>query len=175
MIFLFLKNRRSSFDDDKKINRKKKIISLNKMSSSYLACNNFYSKVKTDTKIYDEFRSQTINTKAVISNSIKFGNGSFLISPTGSNFVAKFVVDNAFSDVYINVDINTDNPDIGDTCVVMVNNMYDKNKVYISFTERFFYTACGNDETTSQTEINGRFATKFIFDGEKYVCTYDIC
>jgi acetyltransferase-like isoleucine patch superfamily enzyme len=141
------------------------------MSSSYLACNNFYSKVKTDTKIYDEFRSQVINTKAVISNSIKFGNGSFLISPTGSNFVAKFVVDNSLSDVYINVDINTDNANIGDTCVIMANNLYNNKKSYISFTKRFFYTACGDD----QTEINNRFATKFIFDGEKYVCTYDNC
>jgi hypothetical protein len=154
---------------------KKKKISLNKMSSSYLACNNFYSKVKTDTKIYDEFRSQTINTNVVISNSIKFSNGSFLISPVGTNFVAKFVIDNSFNDVYINVDINTDNADIGDTCVIMAKNMYNNNQTYISFTERFFYTACGNDETTSQTPINERFATKFIFDGEKYVCTYDTC
>lgn len=46
---------------------------------------------------------------------------------------------------------------------------------YILVLLKGFYTACGNDETTSQTEINGRFATKFIFDGEKYVCTYDIC
>jgi len=145
------------------------------MSSSYLACNNFYSKVKTDTKIYDEFRSQTISTNVVISNSIKFGNGYFLISPTGSNFVAKFVIDNSLSDVYINVDINTDNANVGDTCVILANNLYTRKKAYISFTERFFYTACGNDETTSQTPIDNRFATKFIFDGEKYVCTYDIC
>jgi hypothetical protein len=154
--------------------KKKEKISLNKMSSSYLACNNFYSKVKTDTKIYDEVRSQTINTNVVISNSIKYGNGSFLISPSGSNFVSKFVVDNSSSVVYINIDINTDNSDIGDTCVIMVKNLFN-NKTYISFTERFFYLACGNDETTSQTEINGRFVTKFIFDGEKYVCSYDGC
>jgi hypothetical protein len=123
------------------------------MSSSYLACNNFYSKVKTDTKIYDEFRSQVINTKAVISNSIKFGNGSFLISPAGEkNFVAKFVVDNSLSVVYINVDINTDDSIAGDSCVIMVKKLYNNNNpVYISFTEKFYYTACGDNETTSQT------------------------
>ena len=146
------------------------------MSSSYLACNNFYSKIKTDTTIYDEFNSQTINTNEVISNSIKFGNGTFLVSPSGQkNFVAKFVIDNSLSVVYINVDINTDNSVIGDTCVIMVKNLYNNNNVYISFTENFFYTACGNDETTSQTEITNRFATKFTFDGEKYVCTNDNC
>jgi hypothetical protein len=147
------------------------------MSSSYLACNKFYSKVKTDTTIYDEFRSETINTNEVISNSIKFGNGSFLISPAGEkNFVAKFVVDNSLSVVYINVDINTDDSIAGDSCVIMVKKLYNNNNpVYISFTEKFYYTACGNDETTSQTQISQRFVTKFIFDGQKYVCTYDNC
>ena len=146
------------------------------MSSSYLSCNNFYSKIKTDTTIYDEFRSEVINTDTVISNSIKFGNGSFLISPEGNkNFVAKFVVDNSLSAVYINVDINTNNSVAGDTCVIMVKNLYDNNHVYISFKEKFYYTAGGYDVTTYQTQINKRFATKFIFDGQKYVCTYDIC
>jgi hypothetical protein len=141
------------------------------MSSSYLACNNFYSRVKTDTKIYDEFRSQTINTQEVVGNLIKFGNGSFLISPSGQkNFVAKFVVDNSVSAVYINIDINIDDSEIGDTCVIMVKNL-DQKKVYISFTKNFFYAKC-DDEIT---EINGRFATKFIFDGEKYVCSYHNC
>jgi hypothetical protein len=58
----------------------------------------------------------------------------------------------------------------------MVKKLYNNNNpVYISFTEKFYYTACGNDETTSQTQISQRFVTKFIFDGQKYVCTYDNC
>jgi len=147
------------------------------MSSSYLACNNFYSKVKTDTKIYDELRSEVINTNVVLSNSIQFGNGSFLIAPSGEkNFVAKFVVDNSLSEVYINVDININDSVAGDTCVFMVKNLYNNIKpVYISFTEKFYYVACGNNVTTFQTQVNKRFVVKFIFDGEKYVCTNDNC
>ena len=146
------------------------------MSSSYLACNNFYSRVETDTKIYDDFKSQTINTNVVLSNSIKFKNGFFLINPSGErNFVAKFVVDNSLDDVYINIDINTDDSTTGDTCVLLIKKLNNNNNVYVSFTQSFFYVACGEDETESQTQINTRFASKFIFDGEKYVGTYDNC
>ena len=146
------------------------------MSSSYLACNNFYSRVETDTKLYDDFKSQTINTNVVVSHSIKFANGSFLINPAGErNFVAKFVVDNSLGDVYINIDINTDDSTIGDSCVFLMKKLSDIHRVYISFTQKFYYIECGDDVTESQTRINTRYAKKFIFDGQKYVCTYDNC
>lgn len=138
------------------------------MSSSYLACNNHYSKIKTNTKLCDEIKTTITRTGDMIGN-ISFRNGTFTIYPNGNkNVVAKFIVDNSISSSILNIDISiTEETLVGDTFVLMIKQiLYNENNVIFNLSDNFFY---------SSNNLLGieRLVVKFIFDGEKYVSTYD--
>jgi len=150
------------------------------MSSSYLACNNHYSKIKTNTKLYDEIKTNLSRTGDMIGN-ISYSNGTFTIHPNGNrNVVGKFIVDNSKSSVNLNIDVDiTEETSVGDTLVLMIKQLfYEKNNIIFNLSDNFFYVTCGEvNNTNNQLNENTseRIVIKFIFDGEKYVCSYDNC
>ena len=134
------------------------------MSSSYLACNNHYSKIKTNTKLCDEIKTTITKTGDIIGN-ISFRNGTFIIYPNGNrNVVAKFIVDNSVNSSILNIDINiTEETSVGDIFVLMIKQiLYDKNNVIYNLSDKFFHGT--NNELGKE-----RIVIKFIFDGQKYV------
>ena len=142
------------------------------MSSSYLACNNTYSRIKTSTKIYDTFRTQTLKTNDIEVKTISFKNGTFYIKPNENNYVAKFIIDNSSGTSVINLDIETESSSIGDVFTLMIkqSNINEDNKIHFVLSEKFYYANCGEYNSDNQMNTE-RIVIKFIYDGDKFVCT----
>ena len=149
------------------------------MSSSYLACNNTYSRVKTSTKIYDTFRTQTLKTNDIEAKTILFKNGTFHIKPNENNYVAKFVIDNSSGTSILNLYIDTNSSSIGDIFTLMItqsniNEDNEDNRVHFVLSENFYYSNYGAYSSNNRMDSE-HIVIKFIYDGDKFVCTNDNC
>ena len=144
------------------------------MSNSYLAANNFYSKIKTSTKRYDEIKSNSSTAHIIESNDIAFGNGSFLIKPNSSNYITKFIINDSKENVVLNLDIDTSMSMIGDIFTLMISINTSQQHVTLNLSDHFFLLVCGSHNRNIVIN-NERLVMKFIFDGEKFVNCNDIC
>lgn len=138
------------------------------MSNSYLSCNNTYSKIKSQTKRFDYVRCNTSTTNNVIGKSILFKNGTFQIKPSNNVFIAKINIDNNYGQSNIFLDIDTSSSEIGDELILMFKQTITNNVV--NLTSNFYLILCG-EETSSFDLVLERLVIKFIFDGEKFVCS----
>jgi len=58
--------------------------------------------------------------------------------------------------------------------MIKQTNIIEDNRVHFVLSEKFYYTSC--DEYNSDNQMNTeRIVIKFIYDGEKFVCTNDNC
>ena len=124
----------------------------------------------------DTFRTQTLKTNDIEVKTISFKNGTFYIKPNENNHVAKFIIDNSSGTSVINLDIETESSSIGDVFTLMIKqtNINEDNRVHFVLSEKFYYANCGEYNSDNQMNTE-RIVIKFIYDGEKFVCTNDNC
>jgi hypothetical protein len=144
------------------------------MSNQYLKINSFYSRVATNTKKYDEYRTNNCVSDLISGGNIYFKEGRFTINPNNRYVVVRFVINNLISNVNLSLDINTSNVNIGDILVIFIKKEAPNNNINCSLSNKFYILRCGDfdDNFNLPSERN---SLKFIFDGEKYVSTYDNC
>lgn len=137
--------------------------------------------------IQNNLYSENILSKNLNSNFFRVGNiitsptltngSSYTIIPNGgiTNIILG-TLDNSSSNISIDLDIDTTNSEIGD-----IINIYFKisnpgsNNVNINLSSSFYYTQCGGYQANPNFNSFERLALPFIFDGEKFVNTYDNC
>ena len=145
------------------------------MSSSYLSSNNFYSKVKTISKKFDNISNEKTLSYDVNSKFVSFSTGNFNIKPLGNdNYVTKFVIDNTFRDVDVYLNIDTLNSNIGDLYILMVSSTSAEYSVRIHFNDNFYFVVSG-EYANDYTIENNRIVLEFTYDGEKFVNTDNNC
>ena len=144
------------------------------MSNQYLKCNNFFSRVATNTKKFDEYRTNELFTNLISGGKISFKQGTFTIKPNNRYVAVRFIINNTSSDVNLNLDINTENVNVGDILVLFIKRESESFNVTCNLSNNFYYL-CGGGEESNFNLDEERICSKFIYDGDKYVNTYDNC
>jgi hypothetical protein len=148
-----------------------------------------------DTTNSNKIKSNTINTANIVSNNIQTSayvsssvntvvnvsleyDETYTVNSNESNnyILAFYIIDNFEYSRNFTIDANTNTAQINDRVVLMfkVTNA-GTNDVVCNFSEHFFYTACGIKQTSFIISNFERMVIEFIYDGEKYVNTYDNC
>ena len=109
------------------------------MSNQYLQINNFYSRVSTNTKKYDEYRSNKMLTNLISGGEISFKEGTFTINPNNRYVAVRFNIDNTASNVSLNLDVNTTNVNVGDILVMFIKRTSTLFDVLCNLSSHFYY------------------------------------
>ena len=135
--------------------------------------------IKTASIVSKNIESVNYNTE---TNTVVYPeiviNGTYTVNPSGvTNYIVVFdTIDNSSQLITFTVNANTTSASIGDRVVLMfkISNP-NSNDVDMYLGEQFYYTACGGETTNRNIGSLERFVIEFIYDGEKYVNTYDNC
>jgi hypothetical protein len=116
-------------------------------------------------------------TNTVVYPSIVV-SGTYTVNPSGvTNYIVAFEeIDNSSNNITFTVNAVTTSASIGDRVVLMfkISNP-NSHSVNLLLGSQFFYISCG--DLDSNVSIGGyeRYVIEFIYDGEKFVNTYDNC
>lgn len=152
------------------------------MSMDCLLSNSIYKGMRS-SKTFEKLNVNTLKTESLTAKIVNFGNGSFFISPRGSqNLIISIGVNNDKEVVNLDIDIDTSMSEIGDKLsliVIVSNQVADDTQpdVNLTLSDKFYLIRCG--ETEIQFPINLSYSSRnifnFMFDGDKYVNTKDNC
>lgn len=94
------------------------------------------------------------------------------------NVIVDFgVIDNSTANFEFSLTVDTTNAEMGDrlqlfTKYASTTGDFDAT---INLSSDFYFTQCGDVETSYGNQELERLVYIYTFDGEKYVCTYDNC
>ena len=122
----------------------------------------------------------TTNITPVVGElTITIGETNTINPNNHRSYVAKFATIDNTSTVAFTLDIDTSQSQIGDLVVVFLQPQIVSGStihhINMTLSSKFFYTACGSHVTTLNVSDLERLALPFIYDGEKFVNTYDNC
>lgn len=121
------------------------------------------------------FTSDNINT---IVNTPIVQDGTYTVDPFGvHNYIIAFdIIDNGSESINFTLDANTELSTINDKVILMfklVSSGISANNVNMTLTDKFYYTYGGDVLETYNIKNLERLVIEFIYDGEKFVNTYD--
>lgn len=135
--------------------------------------------IKTANITSDNIQSINYNTETntIVHPSIVI-NGTYTVNTSGAtNYIVVFdLIDNSTNNINFTVNANTSSASIGDRVVLMfkISNPTVRT-VNMTLGSQFYYTFCGGSSSNVSLGSYERYVIEFIYDGEKYVNTYDNC
>jgi len=146
-------------------------LNTNKLNTLNIKTNNIQSENIQATAITTNVTNTIVNTSIV-------PNGTYTVNTSGAkNYIIVFsTINNSTGNVNFTIGANTTFASLNDRVTLMFKpSVVEGNQIQMTLSDDFYYTACGNSVTTQNLQNLERWVFIFTFDGEKYVCTKDIC
>jgi hypothetical protein len=146
-------------------------LNTNKINAINVKTKNLFSQNIQTTAI-------TTNITYSISNDEIVPNGTYTLNSNGQhNYIVVFnTINNSSGNINFTIDADISLASLGDKVTLMFKpSVVNGNQIQMTLSNDFYYTACGNVNTTQNLQNLERWVFNFTFDGEKYVCTKDIC
>jgi len=146
-------------------------LNTNKLNSTNIKTNNLYAENIHTTAITTNISNTIVHTDIV-------PDGVYTVNTSGvHNYIIVFnTIDNTSSSVNFTIDAYTPSASLGDKVTLMFKpSVVGGNQIHMTLSNDFYYTSCGDLNTSENLQNLQRWVFNFTFDGEKYVNTKDNC
>ena len=146
-------------------------LNTNKINAVNIKTKNLNSQNIQATAITTNITNSIVNDDIVPS-------GTYTLNSNGQhNYIVVFnTINNSSGNINFTIDADISLANLGDKVTLMLKpTVVNGNQIQMTLSDDFYYTACGNSVTTQNLQNLERWVFIFTFDGEKYVCTKDIC